>query len=110
MSVFTKWRTDTEDVREKSTFGHDFTLWKLEKFVKDVDQRNIIERCIFDNFFKLKSMFLEIVSETSFPQMSQLGWHSMCVRMGIIDKKHLKLVDVDRIFISARFEEEAKAK
>jgi hypothetical protein len=75
VSVFARWKADTEDTREKCTYGHDFTLWKLERFVKDNDQRNKIEACIFDNFYKLKSMFLEIVSETSFPMMSQLGWH-----------------------------------
>ena len=78
VSVFARWKTDSENVRDKSLYDHDFTFWKLEKFVKDPDQRNKVESVIFDNFFKLKSTFIEIAAETAFPFMSALGWSSFC--------------------------------
>jgi len=37
VSVFAKWKTDNESVREKCLYEHDFLNWKLEKFVKDHD-------------------------------------------------------------------------
>ena len=36
-SVFAKWKSDTEKVREMCTWEHDFLFWKVPKFVKDHD-------------------------------------------------------------------------
>lgn len=40
VSVFSAWWTDTENVRDKCLYEHDYCHWKLEKFVKDSEQRN----------------------------------------------------------------------
>ena len=52
----------------------------------------------------LKSVFLEMASETLFPQVSQIGWSNFCQRAGLIDNVNLNLGDCDRNFIAARLE------
>ena len=78
VSVFAKWRSDTEQVKDKCLYEHDFVYWKLEKFVKDSEKRFNIEKLIEGAFDFLKSCFLEIASETAFPQVSQIGFANFC--------------------------------
>ena len=70
VSVFAKWHTDTDKIKDKCLYDHDFLNWKLERFVKDADHRNKVEKSIDENFYMLKAMFLEMASETLFPLVS----------------------------------------
>lgn len=105
VSVFASWKTDTENVREKCLYDHDFLHWKLEKFIKDSEQRNLIEDLFYDYFFFLKGCFLEVAAETAWPCLTSLGFASFCQRAGLVDNVHLNLSDIDRTFIAARLEE-----
>ena len=76
VSVFAKWRTDTDGTREKC-LEHDYDNWKLDRFeLKDYDMQMKVKDILNENFFFLKSIFIEICCETSFPKMSQLGLSS----------------------------------
>ena len=49
-------------VRVKALNEHDFVHWKLDKFVKDDDQRTEIKKLVYENFYFLKSCFVEMAS------------------------------------------------
>ena len=101
-SVFAKWRTDDDATRQKY-LDHDFDNWKLDRFeLRDLVQCDGVKKIIYDNFFFLKAIFLEIASETAFPKVTPLGFSSLCQRCGLIDNANLRLADVDRFFIAAR--------
>lgn len=106
-SVFARWKDDTEQTREKGFYDHDTINWKLERFVKDANQREKIEQVVFDNFFFLKAIFIELCAETAFPNMTMIGWSNLCQRVGLVDGKFLKLSDVDRFYIASRIEDGA---
>ena len=44
--------------------------WKLERFVKDHEQKAFVERAFYDNFYMLKSCFIEMAAETAWPMIS----------------------------------------
>ena len=110
VSVFAKWRTDTDTTREKC-LDHDFENWKLDNFeLKNYEQQKKVKEIIHDNFYFLKSIFLEICAETAFPKMTQLGLGSFAQRCKLIDGVHLQVQDVDRQFIACRTEDGGKVK
>ena len=57
-SVFSKWRTDEEVVRQRCLYEHDYLHWKLEKFVKDPMQQTAIKKIFYENFYLIKSCYI----------------------------------------------------
>ena len=91
VSVFAKWRTDDDKTREKC-LEHDYDNWKLDNFeLKNYDQQTKVKEILHENFYFLKSIFLEICAETAFPKMTQLGLSSFAQRCKLIDNVHLQL-------------------
>ena len=96
VSVFAKWRTDNEKIRDKC-LEHDYDNWKLDNFeLKNYEQQTLVKEILAENFYFLKAIFLEICAETAFPKMTQLGLGSFAQRCKLIDGVHLQLQDVDR--------------
>ena len=66
-TVFAKWHEDHEQdsVRDKCLYEHDYLQWRNKG--KGHEQQKKIEELFFDNFYLLKSIFLEISAETNWP-------------------------------------------
>ena len=110
VSVFAKWRTDNEKIRDKC-LEHDYENWKLDNFeLKNFDQQTLVKEILAEHFYFLKAVFIEICAETAFPKMTQLGLSSFAQRCKLIDGVHLQLQDVDRQFIACRTEDGGKVK
>lgn len=108
VSVFAKWRTDTDALREKC-LDHDYDRWKMDNFeLRNYEVQVEVKRIITENFALLKAIFTEICAETAWPKMTQLGFSSFAVRCKLVDGFHLNLADVDRFFIAARTEDGKK--
>ena len=60
--MFAKWKNDDEMVRQRCLYEHDFLQWKLEKFVKDNEQVALIKKIFYDNFYFLKTCYVETAS------------------------------------------------
>ena len=67
--MFKTWHYDEEKdkTREKCLHEHDYIHWKLEKFVKEHENKAKIEGHIWENFYFLKSCFIEMAAETAWP-------------------------------------------
>ena len=69
-SVFAQWKDDTDKTREQCLYEHDYIHWKLERFVKEHENKANIEKAIYDSFYFLKSCFIEMAAESAWPHLS----------------------------------------
>lgn len=69
-SVFAKWKADDDKIMQKCLLEHDFLHWKLEKFVKEDDERQAVEAIFREHFSDLKNIFLELACESAFPAVT----------------------------------------
>lgn len=79
---------------------------KLTRFLKDEVEYANTMKVLRKYYAKLKNQFLtRIACLKSYPTIDWLDFVTMCQDWGIIDDKTLTKTDVDRIFITANFEE-----
>ena len=55
--------------------------------------------------FELKELFIHVAAKEDWPNIGQFATESMCENMGLIDNKVIQRSDVDRMFITANYEE-----
>jgi len=78
--------------------------WKAPRFIRDVDE---IDRCwdiIWQNFAKLKDIFINLASKSNFPSVTNLDFTTFCDNCKMIDAKTFNLADIDRLFIATNVE------
>jgi hypothetical protein len=78
--------------------------WKAPRFIRDLDE---IDRCwdiIWQNFAKLKDIFINLASKSNFPSVTNLDFTTFCDTCKMIDGKTFNLADIDRLFIATNVE------
>ncbi len=102
-SVFRDWKEDNNYVLTKSA-ELDKKEWKAPRFIRDVEE---IDRCwdvIWQNFTKLKDIFINLASKSNFPSVTNLDFTTFCDQCKLIDAKTFNLADIDRLFIATNVE------
>ena len=56
-SVFAKWRKDTKEIL-KAAFEEDMLQWKLQRFIKNEQERELTEDVIRKHYKILKEIFI----------------------------------------------------
>ena len=101
-SVFAGWRKETP-AKIKESIETDCSLWKLKKFIKDEDEIKACRDLVEKHQQFLKDLFLNMVSQSSYPAITTLDFGAMAVKTKIVDEKFAQL-NVDRSFVAANFQ------
>ena len=56
--------------------------------------------------YELKELFIHIAAKDDWPNIGQFTTETMCENMGLIDNKYIQRSDIDRLFITANYEDE----
>jgi hypothetical protein len=102
-SVFKDWKEDNNYILQRSA-ELDKKEWKAPRFIKDFEE---IDRCwdiIWQNFVRLKDIFITMASRSNFPSVSNLDFTTFCDQCKLIDGKTFNLSDIDRLFIATNVE------
>ena len=98
-TVFKAWREDTDEVLRRC-FETDIGYSKLHRITKrDEDELERVQEVLWENYAKLKLIFLFYSANSTYPVISLNDFTLFCQKCKIIDAKNLKLNDLDRIFI-----------
>jgi len=102
-SVFAQWREDTPIILS-NCFKADTEKWKLSRFIKDPKDLENVERVLWDNFVKIKRIFLAKAARSNFPTINWISFTEYCSQCQVVDDKGVRLDTVDRAFIATNVE------
>jgi len=98
-SVFDSWRVDNDRML-KTIIEEDSMHWKLPKFIKDENDRDMCLVLIQKNVTLLKKVFINLVSQGGcFPNIGMIDF-SIFIEKCKINDKAINLSTVDRCFIA----------
>lgn len=101
-SILKEWHPDSQSTYRRC-IEHDEENWKIEntQFIKDPQDYAMLRALIVKHFGTLKDVFLHIASKDEFPTIEMFGTEEFSKHMGLIDGKHVKKKDINRMFIAA---------
>lgn len=98
-SVFAQWR-DNNRLFEQ----HDFSKWKIDRFVKRPHEQRLIRQFFLDNIQIMKEIYANMQAISSlYPGISGSAFSEFCQMAGLIDKQ-FSLSTADRLFIAANYD------
>lgn len=98
-SVFAQWR-DNNRLFEQ----HDFSKWKIDRFVKKSQEMTEIKQFFLDNIQHIKEIYANMQAESIlYPGVSALAFSEFCQAANLIDKT-FSLSTADRLFIAANYD------
>ena len=83
---------------------NDFKHWKVKKIVKDKEELKEIEDFFQENIKPLKDIYITLLSNSTYPNLTWLDFGKYIQQIGIIDE-NLSLSQVDMLFIATNIEE-----
>ena len=102
-SVFQRWKKDDDFILQDAA-AHDFSYWKVARFVKKVEDLEDLKKVIRENFFELKNMHIYNSANSTFPACSMLEFTKFSKRCEFPDR-NVSISQIEREFIAANFEE-----
>ena len=101
-SILKDWKVDTPE-RLEECVAHDADRWSFNTriWLKDQLEYRPLKESIEANFSILKDIFLHAAAKDNFPKVSCRALEVLCAECGLIDNKHMKTGDVDRLYITA---------
>lgn len=104
-SEFRDWREDEpEDPIE--SIEHDMELWNAERFIKDEEERRILEAEIKLFAGPIKNVFIQLASKSAYPQVGLLDFSNFATTVGITDQTFFSGI-IDTYYTAAIFKSEA---
>ena len=97
-SVFREWREDTTHTLKKS-LEIDLRYWKAPRFIKDAADLGNVVHLIEENVYMLKSVFMAVVSASTYPFISWIDFSNLATQLNIVDK-NVSFATIDRLFIA----------
>ena len=101
-SVFQRWKKD-DDFTLQDAAAHDFSFWKVPRFVKKEEDLEDLKKVIRDNFFELKNMHIYNAANSTFPACSLLEFTKFSKKCEFADK-NMSMAQIEREFIATNFE------
>ena len=83
-------------------------MWKVQKYVKDPAQVEKIEDLIAENVPLLKQVYISLISNSLYPNITWLDFSNFIETLNVIDGR-TNLSTIDRLFITTNLEEEEVA-
>lgn len=94
-SVFKDWRENTDE-RLAACCEHDFAFWKLDRFVKNEEEREEILKIIRKHMGTLKTLHTYYAASSinpGYPSMSELEYSSFLKKLKLTDKDLFKGIE-----------------
>ena len=103
-SILKDWKQDTTGIYKK-IIEYDQQFWKVQKYIKEDDEYDEFINLVQKNMFALKELFIHVATKEDWPTIGVFTTETMCENMGLIDNKVIQRSDIDRLFITANYED-----
>ena len=84
-SVFKNWKREGKTEISKA-LQHDFTYWKVPRFIKEEGDITTIKEYIRENWDMLNQIFLTTAAHGNFPTLSWLDFEKFVRKANLMDK------------------------
>lgn len=79
--MFKDWKEDNPTLLSKS-FMKDIKYWKVKRLAKDENEYNDIIQVFLKYIVKLKHVYIDLISSSTFPTISSTDFINYCNRVG----------------------------
>ncbi len=83
--------------------SNDFRMWKISRIVKEANEIKQIEQVFQNNVKDLKQIYLTLISNSTYPNLTWLDFVNYAKSCDIIDE-NMPMSTVDRLFIATNVE------
>ena len=97
-SMFKDWKEDQKEMIDNG-FLEEIKHWKVQNFVKDTKEIEVIIDFMKENCLFLKTLFILWSSTSNYPSLRWLNYATFIQKLDILDQ-HFEMGAVDRIFIA----------
>lgn len=99
-SVFKHWVSDNTSILSNACKA-DMHYWKVNKFVKDIEEQQKCAEVVKGYFPELKNIFINLISGGDYPHIGRNDFGNFCKDVDILDGT-IPISTVDRMFIATK--------